>query len=249
MVSNVTKADSYPIPRIDDYIDRVGNARHVTKIDFLKGYWQVDLTERAKAISAFVTMDGLYQVFPFGMKYSSSCFQRLVNEELKGVEGCSAYIDDILLYSEEWEEHLSLLREVFKILDDANLTVNLRKSDFVKAYVDYLGYKVGQGRVQPVYTKVKDIVNFPSPTSKKEHLRFLGMSGYYRRFCNNFSVVALPLTRLLSKKAKFKFNEHCEEAFKKIKNMLVNSPVLSMPDYGNHSSCMCVLAMRVLEEF
>lgn len=87
-------------------------------------------------------------------------------------------------------------------LNDANLTLNLAKSEFVQRYVDYLGYKVGQGKVQPLDAKVKDIVKFPSPTNTKELLRFLGMGGYYRRFCRNFSVVALPLTRLLSKKMK-----------------------------------------------
>ena len=232
-VNQVTKSDSYPIPRIDDCIDRVGDATYVTKIDLLKGFWQVGLTERAKTISAFVTMDGLYQykVMPFGMKNSSSCFQRLVNEVLRGVRGCAVYIDDIVLCSEDWEKHLSLLREVFKRLDDANLTVNLKKSEFSKACVEYLGYTVGQGKVQPVNAKVKDIVKFPSPTNRKELLRFLGMSGYYRRFCKNFSAVALPLTRLLSKKVKFSWNSHCEEAFKKIKEMLINAPILRIPDY------------------
>lgn len=87
-VNNVTKADSYPVPRVDDCIDNIGGANYVTKIDVLKGYWQVGLTERAKVISAFATIDGLYQykILPFGMKNSSCCFQRLVNEVLKEVK-------------------------------------------------------------------------------------------------------------------------------------------------------------------
>ena len=116
-VNMVTKADAYPIPRIDDCIDNEGNANFITKFNLLKEYWQVELTEREKAISAFVTMNGLYQyrVLPFGMKNSRSSFQRLMNKVLKGVKGCSVYIDDILLYTEEWEEHVKLLEEVFKI--------------------------------------------------------------------------------------------------------------------------------------
>ena len=218
----------------------------VSKIDLLKGFWQVGLTERAKAISAFVTMDGLYQykVMPFGMKNSSSCFQRLVNEVLSGVKGCAVYIDDIVLCSEKWEEHLSLLREVFKRLDDANSTVNLKKSEFAKACVEYLGYTVGQGKVQPVDAKVKNIVKFPSPTNRKEWLRFLGMSGYYRRFCKNFS------TRLLSKKVKFYWNSHCEEAFKKIKEMLITAPTvyLGYQIMKNHLSYMWMQVMMALVE-
>lgn len=232
-VNMVTKADAYPIPRIDDCIDNVGNANFITKIDLLKGYWQVELTERAKAISAFVTMDGLYQykVLPFGMKNSGSSFQRLMNKVLKEVKGCSVYIDDILLYTEEWEEHLELLEEVFRRLDEANLTVNLAKSHFVQADVEYLGFRIGKGRVKTVEAKVRDIVNLPPPTNRKEILRFLGASGYYRRFCKNFADVAMPLTKLLAKKSKFCWSEKCDEAFKEIKNMLVNAPVLKMPDY------------------
>ena len=233
-VNMVTKADAYPIPRIDDCIDNVGNANFISKIDLLKGYWQVELTERAKAISAFVTMDGLYQykVLPFGMKNSGSSFQRLMNKILKGIKGCSVYIDDILLYTEEWEEHVKLLEEVFKRLDEANLTVNLSKSHFVQADVEYLGFKIGKGRVKTVEAKVNDIVKLPPPTNRKEILRFLGASGYYRRFCKNFSDVAMPLTQLLGKKSKFCWSEKCNEAFNEIKNMLVNAPVLRMPDYS-----------------
>lgn len=232
-VNMVTKPDAYPIPRIDDCIDHVGNANFITKIDLLKGYWQVGLTKRAKEISAFVTMDGLYQykVLPFGMKNSGSSFQRLMNRVLKGLKGCSVYIDDILLYTEEWEEHVQLLEDVFKRLDDANLTINLMKSHFVQADVEYLGFKVGRGKVRTVEAKVKDIVDLPLPTNRKEILRFLGASGYYRRFCKNFSDVAMPLTNLLAKKSKFCWNEKCNEAFNEIKKMLVNAPVLRMPDY------------------
>ena len=232
-VNMVTKADAYPIPRIDDCIDNVGCANFITKIDLLKGYWQVELTERAKAISAFVTMDGLYQykVLPFGMKNSGSSFQRLMNKVLKGLKNCSVYIDDILLYTESWEEHLSLLEEVFRRLDEANLTINLTKSHFVQSSVEYLGFKIGNGQVKTVEAKVNDIVNLPTPTNRKEILRFLGASGYYRRFCKNFSDVAMPLTKLLSKKSKFKWDEKCQEAFQKIKNMLVSAPVLRIPDF------------------
>ena len=99
-VNMVTKSDAYPIPRIEDYIDDVGNASFVTKMDLLKGYWQVEMTDRAKAISAFVTTDGLYQynVLPFGMKNSGSSFQKLMNKVLKGVKGCSVYIYNFVVH-------------------------------------------------------------------------------------------------------------------------------------------------------
>ena len=100
-VNSVTKTDSFPIPRIDDCIDKVGNSKYVTKFDLLKGFWQVPLTDRAKEVSAFATPNGLYQykVMPFGMKNSPATFQRLVNNVICGLDGCDAYIDDVIIYS------------------------------------------------------------------------------------------------------------------------------------------------------
>jgi len=110
-VNTVTKTDSFPIPRIDDCIDKVGKAKYVTKFDLLKGFWQVPLTDRAKEISAFVTPDGLYpyKVMPFGMKNSPATFQRLINTVLAGLDNCDAYIDDAIIYSDEFDEHLQTI--------------------------------------------------------------------------------------------------------------------------------------------
>jgi hypothetical protein len=101
-VNSVTKTDSYPFPRIDDCIDKIGSAKFVSKFDLLKGYWQVPLTERAKEISAFVTPDGLFQykVMPFGMKNAPATFQRMIHFLLHGLQGCEAYIDDAIIYSD-----------------------------------------------------------------------------------------------------------------------------------------------------
>ena len=126
-VNTLTKTDSYPIPRVDDCVDRVGHAKFVTKFDLLKGYWQVPLTDRAKEVSAFVTPEGLYHytVMPLGMKNAPATFQRLVNELTRGIAGGSAYIDDIVIYSDTWSEHLQQIRTFFERVSDANLTINL----------------------------------------------------------------------------------------------------------------------------
>ena len=114
-VNSVTKTDTFPIPRIDDCIDNIGHAKYVTKFDLLKGFWQIPLTDRAKEISAFVTPDGLYQykVMPFGMKNSPATFQRLVNSLISNLDGCKAYIDDAIIFSEEWQQHLQTIRTFF----------------------------------------------------------------------------------------------------------------------------------------
>ena len=108
----VTRADSYPLPRIEDCIDQVGKAKHVTTFDLLKGYWQIPLTERAKKLSAFVTPKGLYQyrVMPFGMRNAPAMFQRMINQIVGGIEGCEAYIDDVIAHSGSWQGHISQLR-------------------------------------------------------------------------------------------------------------------------------------------
>ena len=206
----------------------------VSKFDLLKGYWQVPLTEKAKEVSAFVTPDGLYQykVMPFGMKNAPATFQRMIHALLKDIAGCEAYIDDVIVYSETWDDHLKTIHALFERLAEANLTVNLAKSEFFHATVEYLGHKVGQGFVRPISAKVESINNFPSPSNKKELMRFLGMVGFYRKFCPNFSTVVGPLTNLLQKRAAYEWSELCEDSFKKIKSVLISSPVLSTPDFS-----------------
>ena len=232
-VNSVTKTDSYPIPRIDDCIDEIGSAKFVNKFDLLKGYWQVPLTERTREVSAFVTPDGLYQykVMPFGMKNAPATFQRMIHSLLRHLEGCEAYIDDVIIYSNTWDDHLRIMHKFFNILAKANHTVNLAKSDFCHTTVEYLGHKVGQGFVTPITAKVEAISQFPIPTNKKELMRFLGMAGFYRKFCPNFSSVVGPLTNLLQKKVNFSWTKDCDESFKKIKCVLMNSPVLSAPNF------------------
>ena len=232
-VNDKTKSDSFPIPRIADCIDQIGNAKFVSTFDMLKGYWQVPLTQRAREISAFVTPSGLYQykVMPFGMKNAPATFQRMVNKLVRDIDGCEGYIDDVVIFSDNWLDHIRQIKRFFQIMQEAKLTINLMKSEFGKATVKYLGHIVGQGQVRPLDAKIQTIVKFPIPTSRKELARFLGMAGYYRNFCLNFSEIAAPLTNLLSKKVKFVWTDDCQMAFDKVKLLLQKSPVLKSPDY------------------
>ena len=138
------KTNSFPIPRIDDCIDTVGNSKYVTKFDLLKGFWQVPLTDKAKELSVFATPNGLYQckVMPFGMKNSPATFQRLVNNVICGLDGCDTYIDDVIIYSDSWSDHLQRIRKFFDRLSKAKLTVNLAKTEFCHASVTCLGHLV-----------------------------------------------------------------------------------------------------------
>nr|XP_045615992.1 gastrula zinc finger protein XlCGF57.1-like [Procambarus clarkii] len=194
---------------------------------------QIPLSESAKRISAFGTPDGLYQykILPFGMKNSGSCFQRAMNKMLQGMVGCTVYIDDIIVYSHSWDEHLRQLKELFDKLEEVNLVVNLPKSEFGKVKLQYLGYIVGQGEVVPVRRKVEAIDKYPVPRGRRDLLRYLGMVGYYRKFCRNFATIAAPLTGLLAKHKKWQWDEACQESFNKTKSLLTEAPVLVSPDF------------------
>ena len=230
-VNQVTKADSFPLPRIEDCVDRVGSARFVTKCDLLKGYYQIPLTPRAQEIAAFVTPSGLYSynVMSFGLRNAPSSFQRLMNHVISGLEGCAVYLDDVVIYSDTWECHLLRLSALFERFAKANLTVNLAKCEFARATVVYLGKVVGQGEVRPVRAKVTAIDGFPRPSTKKELMRFLGMIGYYRSFCLNFSTVVASLTNLLKGKTQFSWTPECQQAFDNAKLLLSTAPVLAAP--------------------
>ena len=232
-VNDKTKSDSFPKPRIADCIDQIGNAKFVSTFDMLKGYWQVPLTQRACEISAFVTPSGLYQykVMPFGMKNAPATFQRMVNKLVRDIDGCEGYIDDVVIFSDNWSDHICQIERFFQIMREAKLTINLVRSEFGKATVEYLGHIVGQGQVGPLDAKIQTIAKFPIPTSRKELARFLGMAGYYRNFCLNFSDIAAPLTNLLSKKVKFVWTDDCQMAFDKVRLLFQKSPVLKSPGY------------------
>lgn len=233
-VNSITVPDCFPLPRMEDCIDNVGSAKFVSKLDMLKGYWQVPLTSRASDISAFVTPDSFlqYNVMAFGLRNAPATFQRLVNKVMADVPNCSAYLDDLVVYTSTWPEHVSVLSMVFQRLANASLTLNLAKCEFCKATVTYLGKQVGKGQVRPVEAKVVAIKEFPAPTTRRELRRFLGMAGYYRSFCKNFSSVAKPLTDLLSPAKEFIWSAESQCAFEAIKHLLCSSPVLSAPNFS-----------------
>lgn len=212
-------------------MDRVGAACFVSKFDLLKGYYQVPLSRRAQEISSFITPLGLYSynVMSFGLRNAPATFQRLMNRVVSGLEGCAVYLDDVVVHSDTWEKHVAHIRALFLRLLEAQLTVNLAKCEFARATVTYLGKVVGQGQVQTVRAKVQAIDSFPPPASKRELMRFLGMVGYYRNFCENFSTVVSPLTELLKAKAKFEWPSDCQKAFENVKLLLSMDPVLAAP--------------------
>ena len=231
-LNSVTVKDSFPLPRIDDILDAIGSSKFLTQIDMLKGYYQIPLSESAKQMSAFITPFGLFQYerLPFGMCNAPATFQRMVNNLTHDLDGVYGYLDDIVVVSDTWSDHVAKLKKLFKRLRRFGLTINLAKSNFAQAQVKYLGHVIGSGEIFPKDTNIKAILEYPKPTTRKEVMRFLGMTSYYRRFCQNFSSVAHPLISLTSPKSKFEWDETCQNSFNQIKNLLCSKPVLSTPD-------------------
>ena len=233
-VNQVTVRDSFPLPRIDEIVDSIGRGKFISSIDLLKGYYQIRLTPRATKISAFVTPFGLFQykVLSFGLCNAPATFQRMITGIVQDLEGTAAYLDDIVVVADTWREHLIRLQRLFCKLQDSGLTINLAKSQFGQGSVTYLGHIVGRGEVLPKVANVAALFALPTPTTRKELLRFLGMAGFYRRFCSNFSTVAAPLTDLTSTTVPFKWTPACEQSFSRLKTLLASHPVVHAPDFS-----------------
>ena len=235
-LNSVSKADAYPIPRVDELIDRLDKAKYLSVIDLTRGYWQIPLVKTAQEKTAFSTPFGLFQftVMPFGLRGAPATFQRLMDQLIRGQEEfAAAYIDNIIVHSKLWTDHPGHVREVLQRIKEAGLTVKARKCQFGTDSCVYLGHKVGNGTVRPEDAKIASIKALTQPEMKKDVRTFLGITGYYRRFIPNYASVAAPLTDLTRKAApnKVVWDEKCGHAFNELKDCLCQQPVLRSPDF------------------
>ena len=232
-LNRVAKFDAYPMPRIEELIDTVGPARVISTLDLAKGYWQIPVDEGSKDKTAFTTPFGLYEfnVMPFGLHSAPATFQRMINHVLRDCWSFArAYIDDIVIFSSSWEEHLDHLCKVLSCLQEANLTIKMAKCQFGRSEVRYLGHVIGGGKVKPDPQKLEAVKDYPTPVCKRDVRAFLGLAGYYHHFVPHFSTVAEPLTELTKGRNpdKVRWTEDCEAAFGKLKELLVTPPVLKV---------------------
>ena len=235
-LNSLTALDAYPMPCIVELIDKMGGATYLTTLDLARGYWQVPITENAKEKTALVTPHGLFhfEVMPFGLNGAPATFQRLMDRAVKEmVEYGAVYLDDIVVFSATWEDHLIQVENVLKRLEKANLTTKPSKCQVGMRSCTYLGHIVGSGMVRPEESKVEAIRQFSRPLTKKELRIFLGLSGYYRKFILSNSAVADPLTDLMrkSRSNKVMWSDQCEVAFRTLKEAMCSQPVLRSPDY------------------
>lgn len=206
-INAITRKDSHPLPRISEALDALGGAQWFLTLDLWSGYWQIEMDEGSKEKTAFITHNGLYEfhVLPFGLCNSPATFQRLMTHALHGLEWdiCLVYIDDLIIFSRTFEDHLHHLEQVFKRLREAGVCLKPSKCYFVQTKVEYLGHIVSGESLSPNPNKIKAVQEFPLPTNATGVKAFLGLCNYYRHFIQGFAQIASPLNKLTSKHNKF----------------------------------------------
>ncbi|KAK7922815.1 hypothetical protein WMY93_009717 [Mugilogobius chulae] len=232
----VTIKDSHPLPRVDDSLDALAGSLWFSTLDFSNGYWQVEVAEEDREKTAFTTGRGLYQwrAMPMGLSNSPATFQRMMELVLRGLPWhiCLVYLDDILIYSRTFEDHLSHLQEVLTRIQSAGLKLNSSKCHFVRDHVVFLGHVVSRDGLHPDPRNTEKVRTWPTPTTVSEVRAFVGLCSYYRRFVQNFSQHAAPLNRLASKNVPFEWTPECEAAFVFLKRCLSGSPIVVLPDFS-----------------
>ena len=228
----ISHADAYPMPRVDDVIDALGKAKCITTLDLARGYWQVPVQEESRPLTAFATPYGLFQfrVMLFGLHGAPATFQRMMDRLLAECTGyAAAYLNDVVIYSTDWQEHIRHITDVLQRLRKAGLTIRPKKCQFGS----YLKHVVGNGEVRPEESKPQAVRDFPTPTTKKRVRAFLGLTGYYRKFIPNYLDTATPFSELTRKAepSRVRWSEECERAFHELKTRLCSEPILRSADF------------------
>jgi transposase InsO family protein len=231
-----TKRDVYPLPRIDDMLDSLGDAVLFTTLDLQSGFWQIPIDPVDVEKTAFSTHRGHFEflVMPFGLTNAPATFQRMMDVLLRDLrQFCLVYIDDIIIFSTSFALHLEHLSAVFERLRAVRLVLKCKKAKLLRDQVKFLGHVVSHNSIQPDPDKVSVVTGCLPPTSVKELQTFLGLVGYYRRFVPSLAAMAEPLYCLLKKGVVWTWRSDDEDAaFRQIKKALTSTPLLHLPDFS-----------------
>ena len=242
-LNSITTKDAFPIPRIDDIFDHLSQAEYYTTIDFKSGYFQVGLDPKDRPKTAFSTRDQHYQfrVLPQGVTNGPPAFQRIVSQILGPTrwQYSLAYLDDVIIYSKDFEQHLIHLDEILSRLDAANFRLNVDKCQIAKTSIDYLGHHVERSNISPNADNIRALLETPEPKTAKEAFRFVKAAEYYRKFIPKFSMIAQPLYKYApttkeqrSKRSHVEVELSDEEkrAFNELKRILTGDLILRIPN-------------------
>lgn len=242
-INNITVKYRHPIPRLDDMLDELHGACVFSKIDLKSGYHQIRMKEGDEWKTAFKTKYGLFEwlVMPFGLTNAPSTFMRLMNHVLRAFIGrfVVVYFDDILIYSNNLDDHVEHVKSVLDVLRKEKLFANLKKCTFCTDRLVFLGFVISAQGIQVDEEKIKAIREWPTPTSIGNVRSFHGLASFYRRFVKDFSTLAAPLTEVIKKNVGFKWGDKQETAFQLLKEKLTNSPLLSLPNFNTTFEIEC----------
>ena len=237
-----TVPDAYPLPRMDDHLDSLGDAAVFTTLDCNSGYWQVPIAPKDRDKTTFKTHLGTYRHLrmPFGLRNAPVTFQRALDTILSGVrwQTCLIYLDDMIIFFKDIKDiksHLGHVDEILTLLGQAGSTLKLKKCEFFQPRVDYLGHVITPGKLAVALENTKAFADCRFSRNMKQMRSFLGAANVYRRFIKNFSGIAKPLNSMLKKDAKPNWHEPTHEAraaFEFFKEQLVAPAVLALPKRG-----------------
>ena len=232
----LTRKDRYPLPLIDETLRRLSKAKIFTKLDIRQAFHRIRMDPNSEELTTFRTRYGLYKykVMPFGLTNGPATYQRYMNDILFEYldQFCTAYMDDILIFSEDPAEHEEHVKKVLQKLRDSGLQADLDKSEFHVTETRYLGFIISTEGIMVDPKKVAAIAGWRTPGNVKSIQSFLGFCNFYRRFIQEYGRVARPLTLMTRKGAPFIWNQPCQDAFERLKNALINPPVLKYFQYG-----------------
>ena len=236
-LNKITRKDRYPLPLIYETLRNIGRAKWYTKLDVIAAFHKIRITDGDEWKTAFRTRYGLYEwlVTPFGLANAPSTFQKYINWALRDYLDvfCSAYIDDILIYSNgSRAQHRDHVRKVLQRLREAGLQIDIDKCEFEVKSTKYLGFIVeAEKGVRMDPEKVKAIMEWEAPTSVKGVQSFIGFANFYRRFIKEFSQIIMPIMKLVRKDVSFQWNDEANQAFTRLKMMFTSAPILVLFDY------------------
>ena len=230
------RKEENPVPRISDVLDSMGGAKFFSTMDLTSGYYQLGVKEADRHKTAFTTPFGLYEFnrCPQGISNAVPTFQRTMELLLRGLLGVCVlvYLDDIIVYSQTFDQHVKELKSVLARVREAGMTLKLRKCRFGWDSVEYLGHMITDQGIRVCEDKVLAVRAFPVPTGVTKVRSFLGIANFYRRFIRGFSLVARPLYDLTKKAVPFHWGRPEQDAFDGLKDALTTAPVLVHPDFA-----------------